>query len=161
MAIEAMQRDAATHVMRQLGKTRHQGKGKNMNDSGTRRALRGVNPGELNPGGHYSSAMIAGDFVFLSGQTPRDADRNVIGNSIEEQTRATLANIERVLAAAGARPQDVVKVTAYLTDLTLFSRFNALYASWFAEHKPARTTVEAGLQGVLVEIDVVAYIGER
>jgi 2-iminobutanoate/2-iminopropanoate deaminase len=105
--------------------------------------------------------MIAGDFVFLSGQTPRDADRNVIGDSIEEQTRATLANVERVLAAAGAGREDVVKVTVYLTDLTLFSRFNALYASWFAEHKPARTTVEAGLQGVLVEIDMVAYIGTR
>ena len=132
-----------------------------MNDSGTRRALRGVNPTDLKPGGHYSSAMVAGDFVFLSGQTPRDADRKVIGDSIEEQTRATLANVERVLAAAGAGLDDVVKVTVYLTDLTLFSRFNALYASWFAQHKPARTTVEAGLQGVLVEIDVVAYIGKR
>ncbi|MFL9932363.1 RidA family protein [Paraburkholderia sp. RL18-103-BIB-C] len=132
-----------------------------MNDSGTRRALRGVNPTDLNPVGHYSSAMIAGDFVFLSGQTPRDANRHVIGDSIEEQTRATLANVEWVLAAAGARLEDVVKVTVYLTDLTLFSRFNALYASWFAEHKPARTTVEAGLQGVLLEIDLVAYIGKR
>jgi 2-iminobutanoate/2-iminopropanoate deaminase len=136
-------------------------KGKNMNDSGTSRALRSVNPTDFKPGGHYSSAMIAGDFVFLSGQTPRDADRKVIGDSIEEQTRATLANIERVLASADARLEDVVKVTVYLTDLTLFSRFNALYANWFAQHKPARTTVEAGLQGVLVEIDVVAYIGKR
>jgi 2-iminobutanoate/2-iminopropanoate deaminase len=105
--------------------------------------------------------MTAGDFVFLSGQTPRDADRNVIGDSIEEQTRATLANVERVLAAAGAGLADVVKVTVYLTDLTLFSRFNAVYASWFPVHKPARTTVEAGLQRVLVEIDAVAYIGKR
>jgi 2-iminobutanoate/2-iminopropanoate deaminase len=161
MSIEAMQRGAVTRVIRQLGQTPDQGKGKDMNDGGTRRALRGVNPGDLTPGGHYSSAMIAGDLVFLSGQTPRDAERKVIGDSIEEQTRATLANIERVLAAAGARRQDVVKVTVYLTDLTLFSRFNALYASWFADHKPARTTVEAGLQGVLVEIDMVAYIGER
>jgi len=147
--------------MRQVEKTPHQGEGKNMNDNGTPRALRGVNPTDLKPGGHYSSAMIAGDFVFLSGQTPRDADRKVIGDSIEEQTRATLANVERVLAAAGAGLEDVVKVTVYLTDLTLFSRFNALYASWFAQHKPARTTVEAGLQGVLVEIDAVAYIGKR
>lgn len=132
-----------------------------MNDSGSPRALRGVNPTDLKPGGHYSSAMIAGDFVFLSGQTPRDADRKLIGDSIEEQTRATLANVERVLAGAGAGLDDVVKVTVYLTDLTLFGRFNAIYASWFAQHKPARATVEAGLQGVLVEIDVVAYIGKR
>jgi 2-iminobutanoate/2-iminopropanoate deaminase len=132
-----------------------------MNDNGTPRAVRSVNPGDFTPGGHYSSAMVAGDFVFLSGQTPRDADRKLIGESIEEQTRATLANVERVLAAAGAGLEDVVKVTVYLTDLTLFSRFNAIYASWFGQHKPARSTVEAGLQGVLVEIDVVAYIGKR
>jgi 2-iminobutanoate/2-iminopropanoate deaminase len=132
-----------------------------MNDSGTRHALRSVNPAGFTPGGHYSSAMVAGDFVFLSGQTPRDADRKLIGESIEEQTRATLDNVERVLAAAGAGLEDVVKVTVYLTDLTLFSRFNAIYATWFGQHKPARSTVEAGLQGVLIEIDVVAYIGKR
>jgi 2-iminobutanoate/2-iminopropanoate deaminase len=156
-----MQRGAAMHLMRQPGKTPLQREGKNMNDSGAGRALRGVNLTDLNPGGHYSAAMIAGDFVFLSGQTPRDAERKVIGDSIEEQTRATLANVERVLAAAGAGLADVVKVTVYLTDLTLFSRFNALYAGWFGPHKPARTTVEAGLQGVLIEIDVVAYTGNR
>lgn len=143
-----MQRDAAA-----------QGEGTNMSNSGTPRALRGVNPADVKPGGHYSPAMIAGDFVFLSGQTPRDADRQVIGDSIEEQTHATLANVERVLAAAGAGLEDVVKVTVYLTDMTLFSRFNARYSSWFARHEPARTTVEVGLQGVLVEIDVVAYLG--
>jgi 2-iminobutanoate/2-iminopropanoate deaminase len=130
-----------------------------MDDSIKRRAMRAVNPSGVSQGGHYSSAMVAGDFVFLSGQTPRDAERKVIGDSIEEQARATLDNVARVLAAAGAELEDIVKITVYLTDLTLFSRFNALYASYFPRHKPARTTVEAGLQGVLVEIDVVAYLG--
>jgi 2-iminobutanoate/2-iminopropanoate deaminase len=130
-----------------------------MDESFKRRAMRAVNPGGVSHGGHYSPAMVAGDFVFLSGQTPRGAGREVIGDSIEEQARATLDNVARVLAAAGAKLEDIVKVTVYLTDLTLFSRFNALYASYFPHHKPARTTVEAGLQGVLVEIDVIAYLG--
>jgi 2-iminobutanoate/2-iminopropanoate deaminase len=130
-----------------------------MSDSGKRRALTGVNPADIKQGGHYSSAMIAGDLVFVSGQTPRDADRRVIGDTIEEQTRATLDNVAKVLSTAGATLEDVVKVTVYLTDLTLFSRFNAVYATRFPRHPPARTTVEAGLQGVLVEIDVIAYLG--
>jgi 2-iminobutanoate/2-iminopropanoate deaminase len=130
-----------------------------MNESSKRRALRAVNPSDVKQGGHYSSAIIAGDFVFLSGQTPRDAERKVSGESIEEQAGATLDNVARVLAAAGAGLEDIVKITVYLTDLTLFSRFNTLYASYFPHHKPARTTVEAGLQGVLVEIDAVAYVG--
>jgi 2-iminobutanoate/2-iminopropanoate deaminase len=111
------------------------------------------------PGGHYSAAVIAGDFIFVAGQVPRDENRTLLGETIEEQTHATLDNVERVLEAAGASLNCVVKVSVYLADLALFPRFNAVYASRFTEVRPVRTTIGCGLQGVLIEIDVVAYTG--
>jgi 2-iminobutanoate/2-iminopropanoate deaminase len=113
----------------------------------------------LRAGGHYSAAVVAGGFLFLSGQTPRDAARQVIGDSIEVQAVAALDNVAKALAAAGASMGDVVKMTIYLTDLTLFARFNAVYSTYFPQYKPARTTVECGLQGVMIEIDAIAYLG--
>lgn len=113
----------------------------------------------LKAGGHYSAAIAAGGFAFVSGQTPRDADRRVVGDTIEAQTAAALDNVAKVLAAAGASLGDIVKITVYLTDLTLFPRFNVVYATYFPDLKPARTTVECGLQGVMVEIDAIAYLG--
>jgi 2-iminobutanoate/2-iminopropanoate deaminase len=76
---------------------------------------------------------------------PRDAERNVVCDTIEQQTHATLADVERALAAARAHAEDIVKVDVYLCDLTLFARFNAVYATWFGRDMPTRTTVEAGL----------------
>jgi 2-iminobutanoate/2-iminopropanoate deaminase len=110
-------------------------------------------------GGHYSAAVAAGGFVFVAGQTPRNEARQVVGETIEEQTDAALDNVARVLAAAGASLSNVVKITVYLTDLALFARFDAAYAARFPDFKPARSTVECGLQRVMVEIDAIAYIG--
>jgi 2-iminobutanoate/2-iminopropanoate deaminase len=118
-----------------------------------------INVSSVKAGGHYSSAIAAGGFIFVSGQTPRDEARRIIGETIEEQTAATLDNVSRVLAASGASMSDIVKITIYLTDLTLFPRFNTAYIDRFVDFKPARTTVECGLQGVMIEIDVIAYIG--
>ena len=121
--------------------------------------LRVIDAPHIKAGGHYSSAMVAGGFVFVSGQTPRDANRNVLGDTIEEQTAAALDNVGKVLVAAGATLGDIVKTTIYITDMGLFQRCNTVYAKYFPNHKPARTTLECGLQGVLIEIDVVAYVG--
>ena len=121
--------------------------------------LQPINVSSISAGGHYSSAIVAGGFVFTAGQTPRDASRRVIGDTIEAQTEATLDNLAKVLEEAGTSLSNVVKITVYLTDLTLFPRFNAAYGSRFLGLKPARTTVECGLQGVLIEIDAVAYVG--
>lgn len=121
--------------------------------------LQPINVPSISAGGHYSSAIVAGGFVFTSGQTPRDASRRVIGDTIEAQTEATLDNLARVLEEAGTSLSNIVKVTVYLTDLKLFPRFNATYGAKFSDLKPARTTVECGLQGVLIEIDAVAYVG--
>jgi 2-iminobutanoate/2-iminopropanoate deaminase len=111
-------------------------------------------------GGHYSMGLRAGDFVFTAGMTPRDQNRKVIGVTIEEQTVATLDNIKLVLARFGATLDQVVKATVHLSDLALAAGFNATYARYFPDRKPVRTVVGSQLNEVLVEIDVVAFLGK-
>jgi 2-iminobutanoate/2-iminopropanoate deaminase len=118
-------------------------------------------PNGIASGGHYSPAVQAGDFIFVAGQTPRNADRQVVGVTIEEQTAAALRNLESILKAAGAGLDDVVKTTVHLLDLTEAQRFNAVYASFFPRMRPARTTVGSQLNGVRVEIDAIAYVGRN
>jgi 2-iminobutanoate/2-iminopropanoate deaminase len=113
------------------------------------------------PVGAYSQGIRAGDFVFVSGQGPLDpATGKVVGDTIEEQVARTLENIKAILEAAGATMDDVVKSTVHLSDISLFSRFNQVYASYFPDPKPTRTTVGSQLPGILVEIDVIAYVGD-
>lgn len=114
------------------------------------------------PAGAYSQGLRVGDFIFVSGQGPLDpATGKVTGETIEEQTARTLENIKAILAAAGASLEDVVRVGAFLSDLALFDRYNRVYATYFPDPKPARTTVGCQLNGILVEIDAVAYVGEK
>lgn len=114
------------------------------------------------PVGAYSQGLRVGDFIFVSGQGPLDpATGKVTGATIEEQTARTLENIKAILAAAGASLEDVVRVGAFLSDLALFDRYNRVYATCFPDPKPARTTVGCQLNGILVEIDAVAYVGEK
>jgi reactive intermediate/imine deaminase len=110
-------------------------------------------------GGHYSHGLRAGDFVYTAGQVPRDLKRNVIGNDIEDQTVATLENVQRVLERFGATLDNVVKATVHLSDLANAPRFNTVYAKYFPKNKPVRTLTGSQLNGVLVEIDVVAFLG--
>ena len=116
------------------------------------------------PGGHYSHAVAAGGFVFVSGQLPippkGEPDPTM---SIAEQTKVTLANVERALAAAGAKLTDVVKVTTYLTSEEHWDEFNEAYAQVFGEHRPARAAVPVGAlhYGLAIEIEAVAYVGAR
>ena len=113
------------------------------------------------PVGAYSQGLRAGDFVFVSGQGPFDPKTGkVVGNTIEEQTARVLENIKAILAAGGASMADVVKVTAHLSDLALFERYNKVYATYFPDPKPTRTTVGSALPGILVEIDAIAYVGK-
>ncbi len=113
------------------------------------------------PGGAYSQAIRAGDFVYIAGQGGLDpATRNLVGDTIEAQTKQALENVRSILEAAGASMSDVVKSTVHLSDLSLFPRFNAIYAEYFPDPKPVRTTVGSQLvNNMLVEIDVVAYTG--
>jgi 2-iminobutanoate/2-iminopropanoate deaminase len=114
------------------------------------------------PIGAYSQAVRAGDFIFVSGQGPLDPHSgDICGANIEEQTVRTLGNIKSILEAGGATMADVVKVTAHLSDISLFERYNRVYASYFPDPKPARTTVGSQLLGILVEIDAIAYAPPR
>jgi len=109
----------------------------------------------------YSPGLRVGDFVFVSGQVPRDPSTGkLVGETIEEQTTQVLENIKAILAAGGATMADVVKVSAHLTDLSLFERYNKVYVSYFPDPKPVRTTVGSQLLGFLVEIDAIAYVGK-
>ncbi|HEX9294597.1 MAG TPA: Rid family detoxifying hydrolase [Polyangiaceae bacterium] len=112
------------------------------------------------PKGPYSQGRKGGGLVFVAGQGPFDATGKMLGSTIEEQTRATLENVKAIVEAAGATLADVVKVNVYLSDLAHFAAMNEVYASFFAEPYPARTTVQAGLLGFLVEIDAIAALPE-
>ena len=113
------------------------------------------------PGGAYSQAWRAGDFVFVSGTGPIDpVHGGLVGHNIEQQTEQTIDNIVAILEADGASLRDVVKVHVHLSDTSLFARYNAVYARRFSPPYPARTTVGSDLghtPGMLIEIDCVAY----
>jgi 2-iminobutanoate/2-iminopropanoate deaminase len=110
------------------------------------------------PKGPYSQGRRAGGFLFVAGQVPFDVQGNLVGPGIAEQTRAALQNVKAIVEAAGATLADVVKVNVYLTDLGNFAAMNEVYRTFFSEPFPARTTVQAGLLGFLVEIDAVAAL---
>jgi len=116
--------------------------------------------GGASPRGHYTPALRAGDFVYVSGQGPIDpvTDKLAVGD-VEFQTQLTLSNIRRILEAAGVGISDVVKCSVFLRDISEFHNMNRAYAAFFGDHKPARTTVEAKFHQaeMLVEIDCVAY----
>ena len=114
------------------------------------------------PIGAYSQGLRAGDFLFVSGQGPLDPlTGQIVGDTVEEQTARVLENIKAILEAGGATMADVVKVTAHLSDLALFERYNKVYSTYFPDPKPTRTTVGSQLLGILVEIDAIAYVGEK
>ena len=106
----------------------------------------------------FSPAVKAGPFVFVSGQVAMGDNGEIVPGGIEAQTRQTLKNVERALALAGCTLKDVVKSTVWLDDARDFWTFNRVYAEFFAENKPARSTTQATLMiDAKVEIEVVAY----
>ncbi len=110
------------------------------------------------PAGAYSQAMVAGGFIFVSGQVPREPSTGMVPDGIEAQTRLVLNNVNALLAAAGASLKDVVKITAHLADLTMFDEFNRTYSEAFVPPFPARTTVGSQLRGVLIEVEAIAVL---
>ncbi len=116
--------------------------------------------GSASPRGHYSPGVRAGDFIYVSGQGPIDpATDKLVVTDVGAQTRLTLENVQRVLAAAGASLTDVVKVSVFLRDIDDFEKMNQVYGEFFGKIKPARTTIESKFHQaeMLVEIDCVAY----
>jgi 2-aminomuconate deaminase len=127
------------------------------------------------PVGAFPHARRVGDFLFLSGMGPRkrgskeipgvtlDGAGKVAAYDIEVQTRAVFENVRTVLEDAGARWEDIVDVTVFLTDMKRdFSVFNRLYAEAFPINQPTRTTVEVGSlpTPIAVELKVIAWVGK-
>ena len=112
------------------------------------------------PAGPYSHAVVANGFVYLSGQGPVDPETGAMPDAFADQVRQTLSNVQTILEAAGSSLEHVVKVNAYVTDLTRFAEFNEVYKEFFSEDPPARTTVAVSLLGFLVEVDCIAVLPE-
>jgi 2-iminobutanoate/2-iminopropanoate deaminase len=112
------------------------------------------------PAGPYSHAVVSGGFVFISGQGPVDPETGTMPDAFADQVRQTLKNVRTILEAAGSSLDEVVKVNAYVTDLTRFQEFNEVYKEFFTHDPPARTTVGSSLLGFLVEIDCIAAVPE-
>ncbi len=109
--------------------------------------------------GPYSQAVVAGEWVFASGQIPIDPTTGeLIDGGIAEQTDRVMRNLAAVLEEAGLSLNQVVKTTVYLADMGTFGAMNKVYAKHFGDHRPARATVQAAAlpKNVGVEIDVIA-----
>jgi 2-iminobutanoate/2-iminopropanoate deaminase len=117
-------------------------------------------PGVPMPRGPYSPAVRAGDFIYVSGQIPADPSTNQLSlGDIRHETRVALNNIRRILEGCGATMADVVKCSVFLREGVDFAGMNEVYAEFFGDQKPARTTVEAKFANpeIRVEIDCIAY----
>ena len=111
------------------------------------------------PAGPYSQAIKSGGFVFLAGQAPFRPDGSKVEGSFEDQARQTLQNLQSVAAAAGASLADAVRVGVYLRDMSNFGTLNKVYAEFFHEPMPARTTIQSDLPGFEIEVDAVIALG--
>lgn len=115
------------------------------------------------PAGAYSPGLIAGGFVFVSGQTvEKPGSSELVEGDVTVQTRQVMENIKGILESAGCRMDDVVKVTVHLADAKDFDGYNGVYKMYFSKPFPTRTTVQSVIPGgSLVEIDVIALLPER
>ncbi len=111
------------------------------------------------PIGPYSQAIVAGGFVFVSGQLGIDPKSGELKEGIAAQTERALENLRSILEAAGSSLESVVKVTAFLAKPELFSKFNEVYTKYFPSDPPARSIAFGSLpKGALVEIDAIAIL---
>ena len=112
--------------------------------------------GDRNPLTHV---VRAGDFIFISGLMPKNAQGQLIDGPIEAQTKAVMARLVDMLAEAGATLEDVVKVNVWLTDAEDFPAFNATYSGFFNGVYPARSAVRSDLllPTARVELEAIAY----
>lgn len=108
--------------------------------------------------GPYSHAVRTGNIVFLSGQGPFDPATGAIPDAFDEQVRQTLRNLAAVAEAAGGSLAHAVRVGVYLRDMENFAAMNDVYAEFFQEPYPARTTTQSGIR-IPIEIDAVLELG--
>ena len=113
--------------------------------------------------GPYSQGILAGDFIYFSGQIPLSAETGeIVGTTIEEQAIQVMKNIEGLLTSQQLTFADVVKTTCFLIDMADFAAFNSIYAEYFT-NKPARSCVAVKElpKSVLCEVEVIAYVGAK
>jgi 2-iminobutanoate/2-iminopropanoate deaminase len=112
--------------------------------------------------GPYSQAIIAGDLVMTAGQIPLDpTTMELVSGGIAEQTHRVMQNLSAILEQSGTSLHSVIKTTVFLADMDDFTSMNEIYAQYFGDHKPARSTVQAARlpKDVRVEIDAIAKLG--
>jgi 2-iminobutanoate/2-iminopropanoate deaminase len=127
-------------------------------EDGLKRVSTSEAPSAIGP---YSQGVVAGDFLFISGQLPLDpATGEFVQGNIEEKTRRVLTNIKAIAEAAGTDLNHAVKTTIFLKDLRNFASVNAIYAEYFKDPFPARSTVEVSSlpKGGEIEIEAVLYV---
>ena len=126
--------------------------------------------GKANPRGKYPHIKRAGDFLIVSGTSSRRADNSIAGAEVDglgtthldirAQTRAVIENVREILQTMQASLDDVVEITSYLVNMNDFAGYNEVYAEYFSEDGPARTTVavhQLPHPHLLIEIRAVAY----
>lgn len=108
--------------------------------------------------GPYSQGIVIDNLFFSSGQIALTPEGDMVENDVKKQTHQVFANLKAVLEAAGSSLENVVKATVYLKDMDDFPVVNDIYGTYFTEHKPARSCVEAARlpKDALIEIDVIA-----
>lgn len=128
-----------------------------------------VVPGKATPRGRFPHVKVVGDFAYVSGTSSRRPDDSFVGVDVVDgrkvldiaaQTAAVLDNIGDILAAVGFELTDLVQITTFLVDMKDFARYNEVYATYFDENGPTRTTVavkELPHPDLLIEMQAVAY----
>lgn len=127
--------------------------------------------GKAKPRGRFPHVKRAGDYLFVSGTSSRRADNTIAGAETDSygvtrleigaQTRAVIENIRDILASVGAGLEDVVEISTYLVDMNDFIGYNEIYAQYFDEQGPARTTVavqQLPHPHLLIEMKAIAYL---
>jgi 2-aminomuconate deaminase len=128
----------------------------------------------VTPRGRFPHAKVVGDVVYVSGTSARRPDNSIAGASVDElgtatldireQTRAVIENISAILGSVGASLDDLVQITTYLVSMNDFGGYNEVYASYFAEDGPTRTTVavhQLPHPHLLIEMQAVAHLSRR
>lgn len=111
--------------------------------------------------GPYSQARIYNGLIFTSGQIALNAQGEFIEGDISAQSKQVLDNLKAILESSGSSLQKVIKTTVFLSDMAHFNALNEVYARYFGEHKPARSTiaVKSLPKNALVEIECIAVVG--
>ena len=118
-------------------------------------------PEAVKPAGPYSHAIVANGFIYVSGQGPVDPATGVVPENFAAQVAQVLRNLQTILEGTDSSLADIVKITAYLGDLSRFEEYNAVYRDFFPSDPPARTTIGCQLSGIQIEIDCIAIASDR